>query len=85
MNEVQVVRVIDGDTLDILISDIKYRVRLFGVDTPERRERCYEEATERTRHCPVTQCGSRLDRGCKRHRHSQDLVEQPWHSQYMAS
>ena len=49
MNEVQVVRVIDGDTLDILISDIKYRVRLFGVDTPERGERCYEEATERTR------------------------------------
>jgi len=26
MNEVQVVRVIDGDTLDIMISDIKYRV-----------------------------------------------------------
>ena len=32
-----------------MISDIKYRVRLFGVDTPKRGERCYKEATERTR------------------------------------
>ena len=45
----KVVRVIDGDTLDLLISGTKRRVRLFGVDTPERGERCYQEATERTR------------------------------------
>ena len=49
MKEAQVVQVIDGDTLDLLIAGTKYRVRLFGVDTPERGERCYEEATERTR------------------------------------
>ena len=49
LNEAQVVRVIDGDTLDVLIAGTKHRVRLFGVDTPERGERCYEEATERTR------------------------------------
>ena len=49
MKEAQVVRVIDGDTLDVLIAGTKHRVRLFGVDTPERGERCYEEATERTR------------------------------------
>ena len=50
IKEAQVVQVIDGDTLDLLIAGTKYRVRLFGVDTPERGERCYEEATERTRH-----------------------------------
>ena len=50
IRETQVVRVIDGDTIDLLIAGTKHRVRLFGVDTPERGERCYEEATERTRH-----------------------------------
>ena len=49
IKEAHVVQVIDGDTLDLLIAGTKYRVRLFGVDTPERGERCYEEATERTR------------------------------------
>ena len=49
VKEARVVQVIDGDTLDLLISGTKYRVRLFGVDTPERGERCYKEATERTR------------------------------------
>ena len=41
--EVQVIRVIDGDTLDTT----RGRVRLFGVDTPERGERCASEATDR--------------------------------------
>ena len=50
IKEAQVVRVIDGDTLDVLITGTKHRVRLFGVNTPERGERCYEAATERTRH-----------------------------------
>ena len=44
-NEVEVVRVIDGDTLDVTSG----RVRLFGVDTPERGQRCAMEATERLR------------------------------------
>jgi micrococcal nuclease len=39
-------RVIDGDTLDF--SD-GTRVRLFGVDTPERGENCFTEATDRLR------------------------------------
>ena len=34
---------IDGDTLASSI----YRIRLFGVDTPKRGERCFSEAKER--------------------------------------
>ncbi len=36
IKEAQVVQVIDGDTLDLLIAGTKYRVRLFGVDTPNQ-------------------------------------------------
>ena len=41
--EAKVDRVIDGDTLDTSLG----RVRLYGVDTPERSERCASEATDR--------------------------------------
>ena len=40
-----VTRVIDGDTLDTPAG----RVRLFGVDTPERGERCYSQAASALR------------------------------------
>jgi len=49
LKEAQVVSIVDGDTIDVLIDGAKYRVRLFGVDTPERGEPCYQEATKRTR------------------------------------
>lgn len=45
---VEVARVIDGDTLDVLAAQTPLRVRFYGVDTPERNERCYAEATQRT-------------------------------------
>ena len=38
-------RIIDGDTFDTPSG----RVRLFGVDTPERGEACFREATNRLR------------------------------------
>ena len=41
--KVTVTRIIDGDTFDSSAG----RIRLFGVDTPERGERCFDEATER--------------------------------------
>jgi len=31
----QVVNVVDGDTIDVLIGGVKYRVRYIGIDTPE--------------------------------------------------
>ncbi len=44
---VDVTRVIDGDTLDVRAAETTLRVRLYGVDTAERGEACYREATER--------------------------------------
>ena len=42
---VDVTKVIDGDTLDTSVG----RVRLFGVDTPEKGKSCSQEATNFTR------------------------------------
>lgn len=42
---VEVTGVVDGDTFDSSIG----RIRFFGVDTPERGEECFAEATEFTR------------------------------------
>jgi micrococcal nuclease len=41
-----VLDVIDGDTFDALVDGSEERVRLFGVDTPERGDPCYREATD---------------------------------------
>ncbi len=43
--DVQVLRVVDGDTIDTSSG----RVRFFGVDTPERGDACFSEATDFTR------------------------------------
>jgi micrococcal nuclease len=42
---VEVDRIIDGDTLDVRAGGTVLRIRVFGIDTPERGERCYDEAT----------------------------------------
>lgn len=42
---VEVERIVDGDTLDVRVAGVVLRVRVFGIDTPERGERCYDEAT----------------------------------------
>lgn len=39
--------VVDGDTLNVIINGRRDVVRYFGVDTPERGNRCYREATDR--------------------------------------
>ena len=40
-----VARVIDGDTIDVLLNGRRARVRYIGMNTPERDEPCYREAT----------------------------------------
>jgi len=47
LTSVDVERVIDGDTLDVQALSTLLRVRVFGIDTPERGERCAEAATTR--------------------------------------
>lgn len=40
-----VTRVIDGDTIDVRLNGVEYRVRYVGVNTPERDEPCYAQAS----------------------------------------
>ncbi len=40
-----VIDVIDGDTIDVLLNGVEERVRYVGINTPERDEVCYDEAT----------------------------------------
>lgn len=47
LEEARVIDVIDGDTIDVSLGGRRVRVRYYGVDTPERGERCFREATDR--------------------------------------
>ncbi len=44
-----VVQIIDGDTIDVRMNGDVYRVRYIGVNTPERDEPCYSDATAANR------------------------------------
>ncbi|MFA7248386.1 MAG: thermonuclease family protein [Dehalococcoidia bacterium] len=44
---VDVARVIDGDTIDVQSAATALRVRLYGVNAPERGQPCADEATQR--------------------------------------
>jgi micrococcal nuclease len=46
MERASVVRIVDGDTLRAIVDGVEEPVRLFGVDTPERGDACYDEATD---------------------------------------
>ncbi len=45
----KVTRIIDGDTIEVIYRGDKEKVRLYGIDTPERGEPGYNEATEFTK------------------------------------
>jgi len=47
LERAQVVDVIDGDTIDVVLDGATERVRYYGIDTPERGDRCFAEATDR--------------------------------------
>ena len=42
-------RVIDGDTIDVLLNGQQVRVRYVGMNTPERDEVCYQDALNANR------------------------------------
>jgi micrococcal nuclease len=43
-----VVRIVDGDTIRIKINGVEEPVRFYGIDTAERGDPCFDDATERT-------------------------------------
>jgi len=45
LTQATVIQVIDGDTIEVDISGNLYRVRYIGIDTPERGQEGYDEAT----------------------------------------
>ena len=47
LQRARVEKVIDGDTIDVSFDGRTQRVRYFGIDTPERGDRCYREAADR--------------------------------------
>ena len=44
-----VTRIIDGDTIEVTLDGVSYRVRYIGMDTPERGDFFFSEATEANR------------------------------------
>ncbi|MGE0059862.1 MAG: thermonuclease family protein [Dehalococcoidia bacterium] len=53
LQKAYVEEVVDGDTADVLIDGRMYRVRYYGVDTPERGQKCFREATDRNQQLVV--------------------------------
>ena len=49
LQQAQVVKIVDGDTIDVLIGGHQERVRYYGIDTPERGQPCFQEATDRNK------------------------------------
>jgi micrococcal nuclease len=47
LQKARVEKVVDGDSIDAVIAGTLVHVRYFGVDAPERGERCYREAADR--------------------------------------
>lgn len=45
----RVIKVIDGDTVDVDIAGEEFRVRYVGINTPERDQVCYAEAVRANR------------------------------------
>ena len=50
LEEARIIEVIDGDTIDVTLAGQRTRIRYYGIDTPERGDRCYREAVDRNEH-----------------------------------
>lgn len=49
LTEAQVVKIIDGDTIEVKIYGAFYKIRYIGIDSPEMGEPCFYEATSANR------------------------------------
>src|SRR5512134_77352 len=49
MELAHVMRIIDGDTLEVAVGGREETIRIFGIDTPERGEPCFSEASDALR------------------------------------
>ena len=49
MRAAAVVRIVDGDTIRVTVDGVEEPVRFYGIDTPERGEECFAEATTRAK------------------------------------
>ena len=49
MQRASVTRIVDGDTFHAVVDGVEETIRIFGVDTPERGEACFGEATDELR------------------------------------
>jgi micrococcal nuclease len=49
LEQATVEKVIDGDTIEVLLGGERQTIRYYGIDAPEEGDKCYEEATERNR------------------------------------
>lgn len=61
MKTARVLKIVDGDTLDVLLDGREERVRVFGIDTPERGQPCFREASDRLAALAGTQVRLRPD------------------------
>ncbi len=72
---IPVLRVIDGDTF---VTTGNQSVRIFGVDTPEKGEKCYQEATERLRELAGDQVRVELGQGPRIATDGCSTTSTPW-------
>ena len=49
LDQASVEKVIDGDTIEVLLGGERQTIRYYGIDAPEEGDKCYQEATERNR------------------------------------
>ncbi len=47
LESARVEEIVDGDTIEVSLGGQTVRVRYYGIDTPERGQRCYREAKDR--------------------------------------
>lgn len=61
MDVARVVRIVDGDTIHVVVNGKDETIRFYGINTTERGQACSSEGTERTRQLVGTEVRLRPD------------------------